>query len=316
MDNGRYYPKPMNCPFHILVFQSQQRSYRDLPIRLFELGTVYRYERSGTLHGLMRIRGFTQDDAHIFCTPDQVVDEVSRALDFVLSVLRAFGFDEFEANLSTRPEEKSVGTDEVWDHATDALRVALERAELPYEIDEGGGAFYGPKIDVKVRDAIGRRWQLSTIQADFNLPDRFDINYVGADNEKHRAVMIHRALFGSVERFFGVVLEHFTGAFPAWLAPVQVRVLPVRDDHDTYARRIVDRLDAEGFRADMVDATEPLGGRIRKAKMEKLPYVLVVGDDDVEHSTFGVNPRGGEVERDVPVDDFVERLAADVTSHI
>jgi threonyl-tRNA synthetase len=316
MDNGRYYPKPMNCPFHILIFQSQQRSYRELPIRLFELGTVYRYERSGTLHGLMRIRGFTQDDAHIFCTPDQVVDEVTRALDFVLSVLRAFGFDEFEANLSTRPEEKWVGTDEVWEHATDALRVALERANLPYEIDEGGGAFYGPKIDVKVRDAIGRKWQLSTIQADFNMADRFDINYIGADNDKHRAVMIHRALFGSVERFFGVVLEHFAGAFPAWLAPVQVRVLPVRDDHDTYARRLVDRLDAEGFRADMVDATEPLGGRIRKAKMEKLPYVLVVGDDDVEHSTVGVNPRGGEVERNVPVEDFVERLAADVTSHI
>jgi threonyl-tRNA synthetase len=316
MDNGRYYPKPMNCPFHILIFQSQQRSYRDLPIRLFELGTVYRYERSGTLHGLMRIRGFTQDDAHIFCTPDQVVDEVTRALDFVISVLRAFGFEDFEANLSTRPEEKWVGTDEVWDHATDALRVALERAQLPYELDEGGGAFYGPKIDVKVRDAIGRKWQLSTIQADFNMADRFDINYIGPDNDKHRAVMIHRALFGSVERFFGVVLEHFAGAFPAWLAPVQVRVLPVRDDHDTYARRLVDRLEAEGFRADMVEATEPLGGRIRKAKMEKLPYVLVVGDDDVEHSTVGVNPRGGEVERGVPVDVFVERLAADVIAHL
>jgi threonyl-tRNA synthetase len=316
MDNGRYYPKPMNCPFHILIFQSQQRSYRDLPIRLFELGTVYRYERSGTLHGLMRIRGFTQDDAHIFCTREQVVDEVTRALEFVLSVLRAFGFEEFEANLSTRPAEKSVGDDEVWEHATDALRVALERADLPYEIDEGGGAFYGPKIDVKVRDAIGRKWQLSTIQADFNLPDRFDINYIGADNDKHRAVMIHRALFGSVERFFGVVLEHFAGAFPTWLAPVQVRVLPVRDDHDTFARRLVDRLEAEGFRADMVDASEPLGGRIRKAKMEKLPYVLVVGDDDVEHSTVGVNPRGGEVERGVPLEDFVERLAGDVTSHV
>jgi threonyl-tRNA synthetase len=264
----------------------------------------------------MRIRGFTQDDAHIFCTREQVVDEVSRALDFVLSVLRAFGFDDFEANLSTRPPEKSVGDDEVWEHATDALRVALERADLPYEIDEGGGAFYGPKIDVKVRDAIGRKWQLSTIQADFNLPDRFDINYIGADNDKHRAVMIHRALFGSVERFFGVVLEHFAGAFPAWLAPIQVRVLPVRDDHDIYARRLVDRLDAEGFRADMVDATEPLGGRIRKAKMEKLPYILVVGDDDVEHSTVGVNPRGGEVERGIPVEDFVERLAGDVTSHV
>ena len=316
MDNGRYYPKPMNCPFHILIFQSDQRSYRDLPIRLFELGTVYRYERSGTLHGLMRIRGFTQDDAHIFCTPDQVVDEVSRALEFVVSVLRAFGFDDFEASLSTRPEEKWVGTDEVWVHATDALRTALERAGLPYDIDEGGGAFYGPKIDVKVRDAIGRKWQLSTIQADFNMADRFDINYIGPDNEKHRAVMIHRALFGSVERFFGVVLEHFAGAFPAWLAPVQVRILPVRDDHDTYARRLVDRLDSEGFRADMVEADEPLGGRIRKAKLQKLPYVLVVGDDDVEHSTVGVNPRGGEVERGVSVDEFIDRLAGDVIGHL
>ena len=316
MDNGRYYPKPMNCPFHILIFQSQQRSYRDLPIRLFELGTVYRYERSGTLHGLMRIRGFTQDDAHIFCTPDQVVDEVARALDFVISVLRAFGFDDFEASLSTRPEEKWVGTDEVWTHATDALRAALDQAELPYDVDEGGGAFYGPKIDVKVRDAIGRKWQLSTIQADFNLADRFDINYIGADNDKHRAVMIHRALFGSIERFFGVLLEHFAGAFPAWLAPTQVRILPVRDDHDTYAHRLADRFEADGYRADVVEADEPLGGRIRKAKMEKLPYVLVVGDDDVEHSTVGVNPRGGEVERGVPVDRFVQRLAADVLAHL
>jgi len=315
MDNGRYYPKPMNCPFHILIFQSSQRSYRELPMRLFELGTVYRYERSGTLHGLMRIRGFTQDDAHIFCTPEQVVDEVSRALDFVLSVLRAFGFDEFEASLSTRPEEKWVGSDEVWEHATEALRTALERENLPYEVDEGGGAFYGPKIDVKVRDAIGRKWQLSTIQADFNMPERFDIDYVGADNERHRAVMIHRALFGSVERFFGVLLEHFAGAFPAWLAPVQVRILPVRDDHHTYARRLVDRLATEGFRADMVDATEPLGGRIRKAKLEKLPYVLVVGDDDVEHGTVGVNPRGGEVERGISVATFIERLSADVVGH-
>ncbi|MCD9622609.1 threonine--tRNA ligase [Rhabdothermincola salaria] len=316
MDNGSYYPKPMNCPFHMLIFSSDQRSYRELPMRLFELGTVYRYERSGTLHGLMRIRGFTQDDSHIFCTPDQVVDEVSRALEFVLSVLRAFGFHDFEANLSTRPEEKWVGTDEKWEMATDALRTALEREQLPYEIDEGGGAFYGPKIDVKVRDAIGRKWQLSTIQADFNLPERFGLEYVGPDNQRHEPVVLHRALFGSVERFFGVLLEHFAGAFPAWLAPVQVRVLPVRDDHDTYAHRLVDRLKAEGFRADFVDASEPLGGRIRRAKLEKLPYVLVVGDDDVEHGTVGVNPRGGEVERGVTCDDFIHRLSVDVMAHL
>ncbi len=316
IDNGSYYPKPMNCPFHMLIFKANQRSYRELPMRLFELGTVYRYERSGTLHGLMRIRGFTQDDAHIFCTTEQVVDEIASLLEFVLSVLRAFGFDEFEANLSTRPEEKSVGTDENWELATEALRAALEREAIPYEIDEGGGAFYGPKIDVKVRDAIGRKWQLSTIQADFNLPERFGLEYVGADNQRHEPVVLHRALFGSVERFFGVLLEHFAGAFPVWLAPVQVRILPVRDDHDTYAHRLADRLRAEGYRADSVDASEPLGARIRRAKLEKLPYVLVVGDDDIEHGTVGVNPRGGEVERGVHLDAFVDRLAADVMAHV
>lgn len=316
IEGASYYPKPMNCPFHMMVFKSSTRSYRDLPQRLFELGTVYRYERSGTLHGLLRIRGFTQDDAHIFCTPDQVVDEVVSLLGFVLSVLRAFGFDEFTASLSTRPPEKSVGSDEDWGLATDALRNALEREGLAYDIDEGGGAFYGPKIDVKVRDAIGRHWQLSTIQADFQLPQRFDLQYVGADGARHRPIVIHRALFGSVERFFGVLLEHFAGAFPAWLAPVQVRVLGVRNDHDTYAERLVDRLAAEGYRADWVRAEEPLGNRIRRAKLDKLPYVLVVGDDDVANGTVGVNPRGGNVERDVSVDDFVARLAAAVESHV
>jgi len=316
IEGASYYPKPMNCPFHMMVFKSSTRSYRDLPQRLFELGTVYRYERSGTLHGLLRIRGFTQDDAHIFCTPDQVVDEVVSLLGFVLSVLRAFGFDEFTASLSTRPPEKSVGSDEDWDMATEALRNALEREGLAYDVDEGGGAFYGPKIDVKVRDAIGRHWQLSTIQADFQLPQRFDLQYVGPDGARHRPIVIHRALFGSVERFFGVLLEHFAGAFPAWLAPVQVRVLGVRDDHDTYAERLVDRLGAEGYRADWVRAEEPLGNRIRRAKLEKLPYVLVVGDDDVANGTVGVNPRGGNVERDVPVDEFVSRLAAAVESHV
>lgn len=316
IEGASYYPKPMNCPFHMMVFKSSTRSYRDLPQRLFELGTVYRYERSGTLHGLLRIRGFTQDDAHIFCTPDQVVDEVVSLLGFVLSVLRAFGFDEFTASLSTRPPEKSVGSDEDWDMATEALRNALEREGLAYDIDEGGGAFYGPKIDVKVRDAIGRHWQLSTIQADFQLPQRFDLQYVGADGGRHRPIVIHRALFGSVERFFGVLLEHFAGAFPAWLAPVQVRVLGVRNDHDVYAERLVDRLAAQGYRADWVRAEEPLGNRIRRAKLEKLPYVLVVGDDDVANGTVGVNPRGGNVERDVSVDDFVARLAAAVESHV
>jgi threonyl-tRNA synthetase len=273
---------------------------------------VYRYERSGVLHGLLRIRGFTQDDAHIFCTREQVVPEVIRALEFVLSVLAAFGFDDATAALSTKPEGKAVGSDDEWDDATEALREALDQHGLPYEMDEGGGAFYGPKIDLHVRDAIGRQWQLSTIQVDFQLPQRFDLTYVGSDNQPHRVTMIHRALFGSVERFFGVMLEHYAGAFPTWLAPIQVRVLPVRDDHDAYADRFVDRLVAEGYRADMVAADEPLGARIRRAKLEKLPYVLVVGDDDVEAGTVGVNPRGGEVERGVPAEDFVERLAAEV----
>jgi threonyl-tRNA synthetase len=265
----------------------------------------------------MRIRGFTQDDSHIFCTPEQAHGEIVSLLRFVLSVLRAFGFEDFEANLSTKPAEKFVGTDEGWATATEALRDALVEEGLEYEIDEGGGSFYGPKIDVHVRDAIGRKWQLSTIQYDFNMPDRFDLEYVGADNERHRPVMIHRALMGSIERFFGVLLEHYAGAFPAWLAPVQARVLPVSEDHEPYAVRVVDRLKADGFRVDMAEATEGLGSRIRKAKMEKLPYILVVGNDDVEHGTVGVNARGSDhPERDVLVDEFAKRLAADVTSKL
>ena len=317
MDNGVYYPKPMNCPMHLLVFKSRQRSYRELPLRLYELGTVYRYERAGTLHGLLRIRGFTQDDSHIFCTPEQAPDEIISLLDFVLSVLRAFGFDDFTASLSTRPPDKSVGTDEGWAAAERALEAALVDAGLPFDIDEGGGAFYGPKIDIKVRDAIGRSWQLSTIQYDFNMAVRLGLEYVGADNERHTPIMIHRALFGSMERFFGVLVEHFAGAFPAWLAPEQVRVLPVRSDHQVYAARLVDRFDADGFRAGYVEADEPLGARIRKAKLEKIPFVLVVGDDDVEHGTVGINERGSDKpERDVPIDVFVERLAAQVTSKL
>jgi len=317
MDGGQdYYLKPMNCPFHILIYGSNQRSYRDLPLRFFEFGTVYRYEKSGVVHGLTRARGFSQDDAHIFCTKEQVVEELTRALDFVLALLRDYGLDDFYLEISTRPEEKAVGTQEEWDEAIAALSAVAEAKDLDLVLDEGGGAFYGPKISVQAKDAIGRTWQMSTIQLDFQLPQRFDISYIGSDGERHRPVMIHRALFGSVERFFAVLLEHYAGAFPAWLAPVQVRVLPVRDDHHTYAARLVDRLKAEGFRADLSEAVEPLGGRIRRAKMEKLPYVLVVGDDDVEAGTVGVNPRGGEVERGVGTDAFVDRLAADVLAHL
>ena len=315
MDNGSYYPKPMNCPMHCLIYRSRQRSYRELPLRLFELGTVYRYERAGTLHGLMRIRGFTQDDSHIYCTEEELQDEIASLLDFVMSVLRAFGFTEFTANLSTKDPDKHVGSDEIWDKATNALQGALEKYGLEYAVKEGDAAFYGPKIDIDIKDAIGRTWQLSTIQCDFNLPDRFDLEYVAADGSRKRPIMLHRALFGSIERFFGVLLEHYAGAFPAWLAPIQVRILPVRDDHDAHARLLVASLRARGYRADMVEADEPLGGRIRKAKLEKLPYVLVIGDDDVAHATVGVNPRGGEVERNVSFESFVEHLAADVAGH-
>jgi len=308
MDNGTYYPKPMNCPMHCLIYRDRQRSYRELPLRLFELGTVYRYERAGTLHGLLRIRGFTQDDSHIFCTEDQMADEITSLLDFVLSVLRQFGFEDFEFKLSTRDLEKSVGSDEIWDKATTALREALNRHGVKYSVKEGDAAFYGPKIDIDVRDAIGRKWQLSTIQCDFNLPERFGLEYIGSDNSRHRPIMLHRALFGSVERFFGVLLEHYGGAFPAWLAPVQVRVLSVTSQHEEYAQSLVKRMRAEGFRVDTSEADEQLGKRIRSAKLERIPFVLVVGDDDVKNSTVGVNPRGGDVIRDVKVDAFIAQL--------
>jgi threonyl-tRNA synthetase len=314
MDNGVYYPKPMNCPMHCLIFDSRQRSYRELPLRLFELGTVYRYERAGTLHGLLRIRGFTQDDSHIYCTEEQLQDEIAFLLDFVISVLRAFGFEEFTFNLSTKDPEKYVGSDEIWEKATEALRRALERFGYAYSVKEGDAAFYGPKIDIDVRDAIGRSWQLSTIQCDFNLPERFGLEYVGADNARHRPIMLHRALFGSVERFFGVLVEHYAGAFPTWLAPVQARVLPVAAAHERYADEVLARLRAAGLRADMEPASDALGKRIRNAKLEKLPYVLVVGDSDVDAGTVGVNPRGGEVERDVAVADFVARVQAELAA--
>jgi threonyl-tRNA synthetase len=291
MEGATYYPKPMNCPMHILIYKDRQHSYRELPIRLFEFGTVYRFERSGVLNGLLRARGFTQDDSHIFCTREQLAPELADLLAFVLRLLRAFGLNDFEAELATRPD-KYVGEPAEWDEATEALRLALEAAEVPYVVAEGEGAFYAPKIDVHVRDAIGRRWQVSTLQVDFQLPQRFEMEYVGADNERHRPFMIHRALFGSIERFFGILIEHYAGAFPTWLAPTQVRILPVRDDHQGYADDVAAELRRAGLRVDVAAADEPLGGRVRRAKLEKLPYVLVVGDDDVAHSTVGVNVRG------------------------
>ncbi len=312
MEGASYYPKPMNCPMHILIYNSRQRSYRELPLRMFEFGTVYRFERSGVLNGLLRARGFTQDDSHIFCARDQLEGELASLLAFVLRLLRRFGLTDFEAELSTRPE-KYIGTLEEWERATEALRLALETAGIAYTVSEGGGAFYAPKIDVHVRDAIGRKWQVSTIQVDFQMPQRFDMSYVGADNGRHRPYMVHRALFGSLERFFAILVEHYAGAFPLWLAPVQVQVLPVRDDHHGYATSVAASLAGAGLRATTVAAEEPLGARVRRAKLEKVPYVLVVGDDDVAAGTVGVNTRGSErPERGVLLAELIERLRAEV----
>jgi threonyl-tRNA synthetase len=316
MDNGTYYPKPMNCPMHCLIFRGRQRSYRELPLRLFELGTVYRYERAGTLHGLMRIRGFTQDDSHIYCTRDQLQDEIISLLDFVMSVLKAFGFEDFSFHLSTKDPEKYVGSDEIWESATNALSTALESHAVEYSVKEGDAAFYGPKIDIHIRDAIGRTWQLSTIQCDFNLPERFDLEYVATDGSRQRPIMLHRALFGSVERFFGVLVEHYAGAFPTWLSPVQVKVLPVAEAHEDYAKSVADTLSAAGIRVEIVEANDQLGKRIRTAKMEKTPYVLVVGDDDVAANTVGVNARGQDVERGVAVSEFSRRVTDEISHSV
>jgi threonyl-tRNA synthetase len=312
LDGQTYYVKPMNCPFHTLIYRSRMRSYRELPLRLFEFGSVYRYERSGVLHGLMRARGFTQDDAHIFVTEEQVVPELRSLLGFVLRLLRDFGFDTFEAKLSTRDPEKSVGTDEGWELATDALRQALEAEGVPYEINEGDAAFYGPKIDVDVRDALGRAWQLSTLQVDFNFPERFDLTYVTADNERKRPWMIHRALFGSIERFFGVLLEHYAGAFPTWLAPVQVVVIPIADRHHEYGERVAADLTAAGIRVEIDASGETLGNRIRKAQGSKVPYMLVVGDKEAEAGTVAIRGRSGDKRNDVALEAFVAEVADEV----
>jgi threonyl-tRNA synthetase len=314
-EGQRYYLKPMNCPMHILIFRSRQRSYRELPMRLFEFGTVYRYEKSGVVHGLTRVRGLTMDDSHIFCTREQMVGELDSLLTFVLDVLRDFGLDDFYLELSTRPEGKAVGSDEDWHDATEALRAAAVGKGLELVMDEGGGAFYGPKISVQARDAIGRHWQVSTIQLDYNLPQLFGLEFVGADNGRHQPVMIHRALFGSVERFFAILLEHYAGALPTWLMPTQIVVLPVRDDHNAYAETVADSCRRAGLRAAVDLANEPLAARIRRWKMEKTPYILVVGDEDANSSTVGVNARGSDrPDRGVGVDAFVAAVAAEVES--
>jgi threonyl-tRNA synthetase len=313
LDDGvDYYVKPMSCPFHTLIYRSRLRSYRELPLRLFEFGAVYRYERSGVLHGLMRARGFTQDDAHIFVTEEQVVPELRGLLGFVTRMLRDFGFDTFEAKLSTRDPEKSVGTLQGWDLATDALRQALEDERIPYVVNERDAAFYGPKIDIDIRDALGRAWQLSTLQVDFNFPERFDLSYVTADNERKRPWMIHRALFGSVERFFGIMLEHYAGAFPTWLAPVQVVVIPIAERHQEYGERVAKALTDAGLRVETDATDETLGNRIRKAQGTKVPYMLVVGDKEAEAGTVAIRGHSGDKRNDVALDSFVAEVTDEV----
>jgi threonyl-tRNA synthetase len=308
VDEGeRYVLKPMNCPGHILIYQSRPRSYRELPMRLFELGTVYRYERSGVVQGLLRARGFTQDDSHIFTTEDRLEEELQTLLDFVLMVDRDFGFEEFDADLSTKPE-KSVGSDELWEKATDALRIALERAGLPYRVAEGEGAFYGPKIDIHIRDAIGRRWQMGTLQVDFAQPANFDLEYTSAENIRERPVMIHRALMGSIERFFAVMLEHYAGALPGWLSPVQATVVPVADRHADYAEQVAAGLRRGGLRAEVDLSDDTVGEKVRRAITFKHPAVFVVGDDDVEAGTVGIRFRGEDERRGVAFPDAAEEL--------
>jgi threonyl-tRNA synthetase len=290
MEQEEYFVKPMNCPFHVAIYKSKVRSYKELPLKLAELGTVYRYELSGVLHGLMRVRGFTQDDAHIICTPEQVEDVILETLDFAVQMLKTFGFEDFKVYISTRPP-LYIGSEEQWEKAENALKRAVETLNLSYEIDEGGGAFYGPKIDVKIKDAIGRFWQCSTIQFDFNLPERFDMEYVGPDNKRHRPYMIHRAIFGSIERFTGVLLEHYAGLLPFWLAPVQARVIPVSEKHIPYAIELKDFLSERHFRVEVDDRKERLSAKIRTAELQKVPYILVVGDREMESKTVSVRSK-------------------------
>ncbi|NLK83697.1 MAG: threonine--tRNA ligase [Lentisphaerae bacterium] len=290
VDEQDYYVKPMNCPFHIEIYKSRLRSYRELPLRWAELGTVYRYEKSGTLHGLLRVRGFTQDDAHIICSPEQIEHEISEVLQFSLQVWKDFGFKEIKPYLATRPA-KAVGEPERWDLAIRSLEKAVKKAGLECEVDEGGGAFYGPKIDLKIKDAIGREWQTSTIQFDFNLPDRFDMTYIGEDGRKHRPFMVHRALLGSIERFFGILVEHYAGAFPLWLAPEQARIMPITDRQHEFAAQVMSALKEQGFRVTLDSRSESVNSKIKDARNERIPYMLVIGDREVENVTMAVRSR-------------------------
>ena len=307
VDGQEYYTKPMNCPFHIEIYKAGLRSYRELPLRWAELGTVYRYEKAGTLHGLFRVRGFTQDDAHIFCTPDQMEDEVKEVIRFCNFIWRTFGFSEVKAYLSTRPE-KAVGDQKYWDDATKSLESAIIAEGLPYEVDPGGGAFYGPKIDLKVKDAIGREWQTSTIQFDFNLPERFDLKYIGSDGNAHRPYMIHRALFGSIERFFGILTEHYSGGFPVWLAPEQVRIIPVTEDHQEYAKEIEKELRNQEIRAFTDIKSGKLNGKIKNAQILKIPYMLIIGNEEVSNKQVAVRHRLLGNQGAVKLDEFINKL--------
>ena len=307
VEGQEYYVKPMNCPFHIMIYKNKLRSYRELPLRYAELGTVYRFERSGVLHGLLRVRGFTQDDAHIFVAPEDMEAEVVRVLEFVVKMLRTFGFDDFKAYIATKPE-KSVGDETMWEKATQALKVAADKAGLGYEMDAGGGAFYGPKIDIKIKDALGRLWQCSTVQFDFNEPERFGMTFVGVDNQPHRPYMIHRALLGSIERFFGMLIEHYAGAFPVWLAPVQAKVLPITDKQLDFAKAVRDTLLAAGIRAELDNRSEKIGFKIREASLEKAPYILVIGDKEVQQNAVAVRERGGKDLGAIPVQAFIDQV--------
>ena len=315
VDGQEYYIKPMNCPFHVYIYKSTLHSYKDLPLRYAENGTVYRYERSGVLHGMMRVRGFTQDDAHHFCLPEKMPEEIDFVLGFSLHILRSFGFSEIKAYLSTKPE-KSVGDPNRWGDAENALEAALKRSELPYDLDKGGGAFYGPKIDLKVKDAIGREWQLSTIQFDFNLPERFDLTYIGEDGHTHRPYMIHRALLGSLERFFGILIEHYAGAFPVWLSPLQVMIIPIADRHIGYAQSVADKLKQAGLRVKVDDRSDRMNAKIRDAQKEKIPYMLIVGDTEIDEEKVAVRRRNGENPGPISIGEFIKISKNAIEEHL
>jgi len=308
IDESSYYLKPMNCPFHIAIYKQQQVSYKELPLRYAELGTVYRNERSGVLHGLLRVRGFTQDDAHIFCTKDQAQDEVLNALTFSLSMLKTFGFEDYELFLSTRPESKFVGDPKDWDIAEKALEDALKTQGLPFEIDQGGGAFYGPKIDIKINDSIGRKWQCSTIQFDFNLPEKFKMTYINSNGEKQTPFMIHRALLGSIERFFGILIEHYAGKFPTWLAPIQCRLLPLVDSATVLSGEVAQALDRAGIRYDVDDSNEKLGYKVRKAQLEKIPLAVIIGEKEVSEKKLTIRSRDSKFQPILTANEFIQQI--------